>query len=167
MCELTKFPLEKITKDKLYSCSKQLYTIMDKLENHLSTKTNELFREIEATFRVLKTDLDLRPIYHKTDSAAMSHINLDIIAYTVVNTLRHQLKKEGITSSWTELVRIKNTQKLVTTGMNGPEGKSIHIRKCSEPNNQVAQIYNALHYKFKPFKQKKLLNYKSMIIFLS
>jgi Mn-dependent DtxR family transcriptional regulator len=26
-----------------------------------------IIREIEYTFRVLKTDLDLRPIYHKTD----------------------------------------------------------------------------------------------------
>jgi len=28
-----------------------------------------VIREIEYTFRVLKTDLDLRPIYHNTDQA--------------------------------------------------------------------------------------------------
>jgi transposase len=30
-------------------------------------------REIEATFRVLKTDLSLRPIYHKNDLPVKAH----------------------------------------------------------------------------------------------
>ena len=39
-------------------------------------------REIEATFRTLKTDLDLRPIFHKTDQASMAHLHLGLLAYT-------------------------------------------------------------------------------------
>ncbi len=38
-------------------------------------------REIEYTFRVLKTDLDLRPVFHKTDDASMTHLNLGLLAY--------------------------------------------------------------------------------------
>ena len=33
-------------------------------------------REIESSFRTLKTDLDLRPIYHKNDDATMAHLHL-------------------------------------------------------------------------------------------
>jgi hypothetical protein len=33
-------------------------------------------REIENTFRTLKTDLYLRPIYHKNDDATMAHLHL-------------------------------------------------------------------------------------------
>lgn len=50
-------------------------------------------REIEATFRTLKTDLDLRPIYHKNDDSTMAHLHLGLLAYWVVNTIRQQLKK--------------------------------------------------------------------------
>ena len=50
-------------------------------------------REIETTFRILKTDLDLRPIYHKKDENTMAHLHLGLLAYWVVNTIRHQLKK--------------------------------------------------------------------------
>ena len=50
-------------------------------------------REIESTFRCLKTDLDLRPIYHKNDDATMAHLHLGILAYWLVNTIRHQLKQ--------------------------------------------------------------------------
>ena len=46
-------------------------------------------REIEATFRVLKTDLELRPIYHKKDESTMAHLYLGMLAYWLVNTVRH------------------------------------------------------------------------------
>ena len=41
--EISGYPEEKITKDKLYDISKQLYTVKDELEKHLSKRTNELF----------------------------------------------------------------------------------------------------------------------------
>lgn len=50
-------------------------------------------REIENAFRCLKTDLDLRPIYHKNDNATMAYLHLGILGYRLVNTIRHQLKK--------------------------------------------------------------------------
>jgi transposase len=70
-----------------------------------------IIREIEYTFRVLKTDLDLRPIYHKTDSAAMAHLHLGMLAYWLVATIRYQLKQQGINSDWREIVQTMNTQK--------------------------------------------------------
>jgi len=50
-------------------------------------------REIESSFRCLKTDLDLRSIYNKNNDATMEHLHLRILAYWLVNTVRHQLKK--------------------------------------------------------------------------
>lgn len=43
ICELTGYDLEKITKDKLYESALRLYSVKDRLEQHLSHKTNELF----------------------------------------------------------------------------------------------------------------------------
>ena len=43
VCEITKYNQAYITKDKLYSISKKLYSVKDDLEKHLSTKTNALF----------------------------------------------------------------------------------------------------------------------------
>ncbi len=114
-------------------------------------------REIEATFRVLKTDLDLRPVYHKTDAAAMAHLHLGLLAYWVVNTVRYQLKQKGINNQWSDIMRIMNTQKIVTTTMQNDYGQQIAIRQCSEPTVQVKQIYTALHYKPQPFTRKKFV----------
>ena len=104
-------------------------------------------REIENTFRTLKTELDLRPIYHKTDQATMAHLHLGLLAYWIVNTIRYQLKIKGINYNWNEIVRITNTQKLVTTtGKN--DGETVEIRKASEPEPKIIAIYQALKYQF-------------------
>ena len=117
-------------------------------------------REIEYTFRVLKIDLDLRPIYHKSDQATMAHLNLGLLAYWIVNTIRYQLKQKGIKSEWRELVRIMNTQKCVTTVAQNKKQEIIWIRRCSEPEAKVKQIYDALNYKYAPFSQKKSVVHK-------
>jgi hypothetical protein len=114
-----------------------------------------LIREIEYTFRVLKTDLDLRPIYHKTDDASMAHLNLGLIAYWLVSTIRYQLKLQGINNNWSEIVRIMNTHKMVTTTIENDKGQTIQIRQCSEPTQNVRQVYNALNYNQIPLPRKK------------
>lgn len=120
-----------------------------------------IIREIEATFRVLKTDLDLRPIYHKKDESTMAHLHLGLLAYWLVNTVRHQLKQEGIHSGWREIIRTMNTQKAVTTLAQNNHEEVIMIRRCSEPNQSVQKLYNALKYKYAPFVKRKSVVHKS------
>ena len=117
-------------------------------------------REIENTFRTLKTDLDLRPIYHKTDEAAMAHLHLGLLAYWLVNTLRHQLKKEKINHGWSEIVRIANTQKIVTTSGQNVYDKIVTVRKCTQPTEKLKQIYQALNINQRPFKKQKSVVHK-------
>ena len=56
-------------------------------------------RNVESAFRCIKSDLNLRPIYHKTDEATEARLHLGLLAYWVVNTIRHKLKSSGINSS--------------------------------------------------------------------
>ena len=112
-------------------------------------------REIEYTFRVLKTDLDLRPIYHKTDEASMAHLHLGLLAYWLVATIRYQLKQKGVNSDWREIVRTMNTQKCVTTSVVNIREETVSVRQCTEPNQQVKKIYDLLNYKYAPFARKK------------
>jgi len=118
-------------------------------------------REIEDTFCVLKNDLDLRPIYHQKDENTMAHLHLGLLAYWLVNTARYQLKKEGIHSGWREIVRTMNTQKAVTTLAQNNHEEVIMIRRCSEPNQPVRKLYDALKYKYAPFIKRKSVVHKS------
>ena len=129
-------------------------------ESSLWTIYNAI-REIESTFRCLKTDLDLRPIYHKNDDATLAHLHLGILAYWLVNTIRHQLKQHKINHNWQEIIRITNTQKIITTSGQNKNEDIIFVRRCSEPNEKVKQIYSALKYKNYPFVKQKSVVHKS------
>lgn len=111
-------------------------------------------REIEATFRVLKTDLNLRPVYHQKDIYCEAHLFLGILAYQLVCAIRQRLKQSGIRYDWHNIVRIMNTQKVMTTSLKG-EGQNYFIRHCSRPTPEALTIYKALGYNSLPFKNKK------------
>lgn len=117
-------------------------------------------REIESSFRTLKADLDLRPVYHKSDAATMAHLHLGLLAYWVVNTVRCKLKAHGINSNWQEIVRIGNTQKIITTQGTNMAGVVISVRKCSEPGEQLKNIQAILLIKSKPFTKRKSVVHK-------
>ena len=123
-------------------------------------KIYNTIREIESTFRTLKTDLDLRPIYHKNDDATMAHLHLGLLAYWLVNTIRYQLKSQGINHAWTEIVRIANTQKVITTTGTNTYDTLISTRRCSEPNEKLTRIYDILKIKHQPFTKRKSVVHK-------
>ena len=87
----------------------------------------------------------------------MAHLHLGLLAYWVVNTIRYQLKQSGLNNEWRDLIRIMNTQKMVTTTMKNQYEETIIIRQCSEPIEKVDIIYKALNYKSKPFSRKKFV----------
>ena len=78
-----------------------------------------------------------------------------------MNTIRHQLKAQGINSGWREIVRTMNTQKAVTTLAQNQHDEVIMIRRCSEPNQNVRKLYDALKYKYAPFVKRKSVVHKS------
>lgn len=117
-------------------------------------------REIEGTFRTLKTDLDLRPVYHKSDEGTLAHLHLGILAYWLVNTIRCKLKAHGINSHWPEIVRIGNTQKIITTHGTNRAGILIGVRKCSDPPDQLRKLQSILLIKHKPFVKRKSVVHK-------
>lgn len=115
-----------------------------------------LIREIECTNRQLKTDLNLRPIYHQKDGRGDAHLFLGLLSYWVVNTIRHQLKLKGENCYWTEIVRRMSTQMLVTTTVVNALGQKVEFRQCSRPSKQAAEIYDKLNFKHAPFKKVKI-----------
>ncbi len=131
-------------------------SLQDKDEKTLWTIYNTL-KEIEASFRILKTDLEIRPVFHQNDKSSEAHLFLAILAYSLVNTIRYQLKLKGIHYSWNEIIRKMNTQKLVISTMKNQHGKTIMIQRPSEPSAAVKEIYNALGYQAKPWNRKKFV----------
>jgi hypothetical protein len=150
-----------------------------KMSEEMTWMIYNIIREIEYSFRTLKTDLDLRPIYHKKDNATMAHLNLGLLAYWVVNTVRYQLKKAKnepgnkqknadketdtppISFQWKEIIRIMKTQKSVLTVSQNRYDEVIITHRCSEPTTGVKAIYLRLKYKSQPYTKRKFVVHKS------
>lgn len=147
----------KIKDDK----SKGVYFIRT---NYKKTEEGELWdiyntiREVEATFRSLKSDLNLRPVHHQNDERIEAHLYLTMLAYQLVNTIRHMLKQKGINYDWKNTIRIMSTQKIQTIKL-PTDKKVMYIRKPSAPIKEVRQIYDATNCKHTQTAVKKYVVY--------
>ena len=83
-----------------------------------------------------------------------------MLAYSVVNTVRHQLKHTGVNQSWTEIVWVAHSQRLVTTKAKDEHDNNVIIRKCSQPIKSLQEIHAALKYKSYPFIKRKFVVHK-------
>lgn len=104
----------------------------------------------------MKTALDLRPVYHKSDVAYLAHLHLGILAYWVVTSIRYQLCQKGINKTWSQILDIMLTQKSVTSEAKNLQDEPIHIEQCSEPTTEVSQIYDNISISHKPPPPKKI-----------
>ena len=106
-----------------------------------------MLTEIEATFRSLKTELGLRPVYHQKEERVTGHLFITLLAYHLVHTLRYQLKQQGIHLSWDSIRSIMSTQQRITITLPTDANKMIHLRTTTKAEVRQKQIYDALNIK--------------------
>ena len=141
--------------------TKGIYFIRTNYQNPNEKELWDIYntiREVEATFRCLKSDLNIRPIHHQKDHRIEAHIYLTILAYQLVNTIRYMLKEQSIKHDWRNIVRIMSTQTIQTIKL-PTDKKTIHLRKPSKPIEQVEQIYKATNCKETQTAIKKYVVY--------
>jgi hypothetical protein len=127
----------------------------NQLTEELIWEIYNVLREIESTFRCLKTDLDIRPIHHQKDKNTEAHIFLGIVAYQLVHGIRSALKKEGINHCWTRIRNIMSSQTIVTTRMKLENKDSLVLRNVTRANTEQAKIYSVLKFKQTNPKMRK------------
>ena len=113
-----------------------------------------LTRSVEAVFRCLKTDLDIRPIYHQKDDFIEPHIWLGIIAYQVVNYIKTALNNHGITYGWATIVEKMESMQSSIVSVNNSRNEKIYVKLCTRPTTDQAAIFDALNFKHRPFVRK-------------
>jgi len=131
----------------------------DRTEWNESTlwQTYTMLTDLEAVFRSLKSELGLRPVYHRLSKRIDAHLFLSVLAYHLVHTLRLQLKAQGIDLSWESLRNHLDGQERVTVVLHREDGKICHIRKATRPEPHQLAIYNALGLPSLPGKTEKTL----------
>ena len=121
-----------------------LRTTMTNPDNGALWKIFSMLTNLEAVFRSFKTDLGLRPVYHKNDGRTDGHLFISVLAYYVVHTLRMRLKAEGVNNSWRTLRADLSGQMRITTTMQRQDGCTIHVRKATRSEPALQRLYGAL-----------------------
>ncbi len=106
-----------------------------------------VIRTVEETFKTLKSDLDIRPVFHKSDDGAKAHLNLAILAYWIVSVTQYRLRQKGVNMRWSEVLRIMSSQVRVTAEYKTVQGNCIAVRRSTEQESTHDTIYNALDIK--------------------
>ena len=141
-----------------------LLTSLDENRELNIWKFYNVIRTVEETFHILKTDLDIRPVYHKSDGGVKAHLNLAILAYWVVSVTKHRLKVKGYQNvRWDEIMRIASTQVIVTAKVETEDGRVISIRQSTEAESKLSGIYDLLDINSKPLGKRKSMLHPNRI----
>ena len=111
-------------------------------------RTYTTLTDLEAVFRSLKSELGLRPIYHRKPLRAEGHLFITVIAYQLVQVIRKRLAERGSkgcrSASWTSLRRTLAGRQRVTATFKCADGRSLHVRKATRPEPRQRAILDAL-----------------------
>ena len=107
---------------------------------------------IESSFRAMKSELGLRPNYHKNEKATTAHIFLSVLAYHMVCPILKRLSESGLNYTWTSVRNMLSSHDRVVTSFNTREGDCIHVRNTTQANLSQKSIYNALKINHDPLK---------------
>ena len=113
--------------------------------------------DLEAVFRSLKSELGLRPIFHHKEARSDAHLFISVLAYQFVQIIRKRLADRGIHDSWASLRNILRVQRRVTSSFKMRSGRSLTVRKASQPEAELAPLYTALVLDPNPGGTKKLI----------
>lgn len=113
---------------------------------------------VEDSFRSLKSDLGLRPMYHRLDRRLEGHLFISICAYHLLAVIQRQFKEADLIHSW-EIIRMRMaSQCRVTASVTNDKGERIHIRQTTEPESFHKEVYRALGMHPKPLERKQTVS---------
>lgn len=142
--------LEKIEDDSTWD---GIYGIQTSTENFSAKEITEAYHnlwKIEESFRVLKTNLETRPVYHWTPKRIKGHFVLCFLAFLLERTLELELKKSNIDYSVDKIRESLSSLELSIININD---KQYILR--SKPDKLSKSIFKILKIKtkkeFEPF----------------
>lgn len=107
-------------------------------------KTYSTLTDLEAVFRVLKSELGLRPIHHRVPRRTEGHLLIAVIAYQLVQNVRRRLRENADTASWTSLRHRLATRRRVIATFRCADGRTLHLRKATALEPLQKPIYHTL-----------------------
>jgi hypothetical protein len=114
--------------------------------------------EAEASFRALKSELSIRPLFHQLESRVKAHVLVAFLGYALWVTLKHLLKRRCAIVPQPSVSGVDNAQPLsamkalalLSTLQSADivlpttDGREIRLRRITEPNAEQKSLLQQL-----------------------
>ena len=114
--------------------------------------------EAEACFRVLKSELSIRPLFHQKEPRVKAHVMVAFLGYALWVTLKHLLKQRpaivpqpsasGVDNaeplSPTKALALLSTVQSADIVLPTTDGREIHLRRVTEPTTEQKSLLRQL-----------------------
>lgn len=147
--------VKKEQSDQFFSGSYYLRTDRTDLSEKQIWDIYLMLKQMEDAFRSLKSEMGLRPVHHKIERRCDSHLFITVLAYHVLHSIMTILKQNNMKQRWQTIRLLLSTHTINTIKMNLSSGKTLHVRKCSQPEAFHKTIYDALRLEHVPCKPRK------------
>ena len=138
-----KIDLEKFNQDAQWDGLKGYITNSSLTKGEILENYHHLWK-IEKAFRIAKTDLKIRPIYHRLQRRIEAHICLTFAAYKVYKELERQLKEKQVPYSATKVIEI--AQSIFEIEIKTTKSKEI-VRKILLVNQEQKDLNKFLKFR--------------------
>jgi transposase len=98
----------------------------------------------ENAFRMMKTPLAERPIFHHLEHRVETHIFLCVLAYHLLVAIETTLLGQGVHTSWATVRDTLATHHVATIVLPTEGGKTLRIRKGMTPEPNHLELYHQL-----------------------
>ena len=102
---------------------------------------------IEESFRTLKSDLNLRPIYHQKDERIEAHIFISFMAYCLYITLEKIAQATAVGLSARSILERLSEIQMLDVKIPTTDGRELHLRRYTKPEKLHQLLLNQLKLK--------------------
>lgn len=150
-------------KDEEYDRQKELfgcYVLRSSKQDITAEKLWHLYMTLtraEDGFRALKSNLGLRPNFHRIEGRVDAHVFITTLAYHLLQYIMYTLRQNGDNRSWQTIRRILQTHCYTTIILPTRYGTIYRINKPGLPEERHKQIYRVFDINCQNLPQSRMV----------
>lgn len=135
-----------IIKNKLENDEKLdgTFIIQTNQENYTGEKLIKIYKNlstVENAFKIIKNDLDIRPMYHWKEERVKGHVYICVLAYFIVNAIEYKAQKSKLNKSARKI--LKELSKISLLDINLPDKqKRYALTTIDKKQKEILRAFN-------------------------
>lgn len=138
---------DKVEKDSAFDGKYVLTTNTELSAKEVALSYKGLW-QVERGFRNLKSALEVRPVYHRTESRVKGHVFASFLSLVLMTAIERKLEKRGIKVVWDDFIRDLRSFRAIRVRFTG---KTYQLR--TECRGTVSSAFQAVGIRIPPVMQ--------------